>query len=28
VVKILEAATLSMGQHGRPVELTWEKQYA
>ena len=28
VVKILEAATLSMGQHGRPVELSWERQYA
>jgi predicted dehydrogenase len=26
VVKILEAATLSMGQRGRPVELTWEKE--
>ena len=28
VVKILEAATLSVGQRGRPVELAWEKQYA
>src|SRR5262245_60634088 len=28
VVKILEAATLSMGQRGRPVELTWEREYA
>jgi predicted dehydrogenase len=26
VVKILEAATLSMGQRGRPVELTWERE--
>ena len=26
VVKILEAATLSIGQRGRPVELTWERE--
>jgi predicted dehydrogenase len=25
VVKILEAATLSMGQRGRPVDLTWDR---
>ena len=28
VVKILEAATLSVSQRGRPVELVWEKEYA
>jgi predicted dehydrogenase len=28
VVKILEAATLSMTQRGRPVELSWEREYA
>jgi predicted dehydrogenase len=26
VVRILEAATLSMGQRGRPVDLTWERE--
>jgi predicted dehydrogenase len=26
IVKILEAATLSMGQRGRPIELTWERE--
>jgi len=28
VVKILEAATLSVSQRGRPVELVWENEYA
>ncbi len=28
VVRLLEAATQSLAQHGRPVELSWERQLA